>query len=508
MANSIIYYNGNGSQTQYALNFTLGILSRDHVKCQVDGEVDGLGDPVYRTLEWITDGLVNIQGTAPTVGVKNIVFTRTIPVDELIHDYENGALIEESNLDDSNKQSLMAMHEVLDGRFTAALQNDLDMGGNKITNLAPGTEPDDAATYGQIGDAPGYAEDAEASADAALVSQGAAATSATNAFNSAALAADWASKTNGIVAATDYSAKAWAIGGTNVTGTATRGSAKDWAVSATSPDGTSDKSAKSYAADAAAAVGTVKVTAADTTSAVLNSTLIGTANDITFTVTNPGANETLVAATGSNIPKLNAAANSFTGTTLELSNAASPLIRVVDTTNSVTTAIQSADTSGSIGTVSNHQLGLFTNNVTRVAIDNAGRVTMPYQPMFSAYRDAGNLTTSGDIVYNGELFDVGSNFNTATGFFTAPVTGTYEFDVYHQTNGTTSSNAYIRMNKNGGIYRLFECNANTLGSVFGKVKMQLAAGDTVNCVLIIVSSTMLLYTGSQSYNGFEGKLIA
>ena len=204
----------------------------------------------------------------------------------------------------------------------------------------------------------------------------------------------------------------------------------------------------------------------------------------------------------------NAATNTLTGTALTLSNATSPIIQTVDTTASVTTGITSTDTTGYAGTVSNHPFAIMTNNSGRILVDAAGRVTMPSQPMFSAYRDAGNITTSGDIIYNGEKFDVGSNFNTTTGFFTAPVTGTYEFDVYHQTNGTTSSNAYIRMNKNGAVYRLFECNANTLGSVFGTVKMQLTAGDTVNCVLIIVFSTMLLYTGSEAYNGFEGKLIA
>jgi len=68
----------------------------------------------------------------------------------------------------------------------------------------------------------------------------------------AVLASQWATLTTGIVASTDYSAKAWAIGGTGVTGVSTRGSAKDWAISATSPDGSSNLSAKTYATNAAA----------------------------------------------------------------------------------------------------------------------------------------------------------------------------------------------------------------------------------------------------------------
>lgn len=52
---------------------------------------------------------------------------------------------------------------------------------------------------------------------AAATSETNAATSETNASNSATLASQWASLTSGQVAATDYSAKAWAIGGTGTT---------------------------------------------------------------------------------------------------------------------------------------------------------------------------------------------------------------------------------------------------------------------------------------------------
>lgn len=51
----------------------------------------------------------------------------------------------------------------------------------------------------------------------AATSESNAATSESNASTSATLAQDWATKTDGQVAATDYSAKAWAIGGTGTT---------------------------------------------------------------------------------------------------------------------------------------------------------------------------------------------------------------------------------------------------------------------------------------------------
>lgn len=227
MAFSVITYTGDGATTQYALNFELGILSRDHVQCRVGDEVDGLGDPLYRTLTWITDGLVEIQGDVPALD-EPIRFTRTVPKDALIHDYSDGAAIQEENLDESNLQSLMAIHEFLDGRITSFSDN-LDLGGFKIVNVGAGSADTDVATMQQL------------NATIATVSA------------SVTLAQNWANKTDGVVASGEQSAKAYAIGGTGVTDTAGKGAAKEWATKAedSTVDGT-EYSAKHYAAKTAA----------------------------------------------------------------------------------------------------------------------------------------------------------------------------------------------------------------------------------------------------------------
>lgn len=61
------------------------------------------------------------------------------------------------------------------------------------------------------------------------------------------LSEEWASKVTGNVDSTDYSAKAWAIGGTGVTDTATRGAAKEWAIETSSTVDGTEYSAKEYA---------------------------------------------------------------------------------------------------------------------------------------------------------------------------------------------------------------------------------------------------------------------
>ena len=174
MANSIITRLSNGSNMQFSLNFTLGILKRTDVVVRVGNEVDGSNNPVYRDIEWITDGLVNVLGAQAPLNTP-VVFTRTVRKDQLQHDYANGSAIDELNLDESNKQTLMAVHEVLDGRFPEGLAQDLDMNGFKVTNMAPGTDPDDAVTFEQLGttvaDTAANAALAEASADAAAISE-------------------------------------------------------------------------------------------------------------------------------------------------------------------------------------------------------------------------------------------------------------------------------------------------------------------------------------------------
>ena len=72
---------------------------------------------------------------------------------------------------------------------------------------------------------------------------------------------------------------------------------------------------------------------------------------------------------------------------------------------------------------------------TALEIDNAGRVTMPYQPSFLAYdATGGTVSQTGIIPCDTTSYNVGNHYNTSTYKFTAPVAGMYQFGWNHYTN--------------------------------------------------------------------------
>ena len=65
--------------------------------------------------------------------------------------------------------------------------------------------------------------------------------------------------------------------------------------------------------------------------------------------------------------------------------------------------------------------------VKALTITSDSEILQHAQPAFNAYRSSyqTNISSGGTIIWNAESFDPGSNFNTTTGIFTAPVTGKY-----------------------------------------------------------------------------------
>jgi len=92
-------------------------------------------------------------------------------------------------------------------------------------------------------------------------------------------------------------------------------------------------------------------------------------------------------------------------------------------------------------------LRFYTNATQHMSIDSTGAVSKPNQPAFLATREnqISNiaLDTSTTIVFDIEIFDQGSDYNTSTGKFVAPVTGKYQLNFKGYLQQVPSDPEYI-----------------------------------------------------------------
>lgn len=142
MALSRVTIPGDGVTTVFPVSFALGVINENDVTARVGDEVNGIGQPVYRTITFNSPELLQISGPPAGDGVP-VVFERTIVLDELLVDYVDGDIINDDNLNTAQKQALMLIHELKDGRFSTLSRN-LDMGQNRIINLADPVDDQDA----------------------------------------------------------------------------------------------------------------------------------------------------------------------------------------------------------------------------------------------------------------------------------------------------------------------------------------------------------------------------
>lgn len=139
---------GDGVTSVFNVDFVLGYISESHVKAWVTGEVDGLGDIVYRSITFDTVDMLRLSGAPPGVGTQ-VNFQRTVPKDALLVNFSDGDNLNEGNLDLLQLQVMHLMHEALDGRIGPIASN-FDMNGYKIINHGAPVDDDDLATRGYV----------------------------------------------------------------------------------------------------------------------------------------------------------------------------------------------------------------------------------------------------------------------------------------------------------------------------------------------------------------------
>jgi len=165
-----------------------------------------------------------------------------------------------------------------------------------------------------------------------------------------------------------------------------------------------------------------------------------------------------------------------------------------------------------------------TNNTTAQTIDSSGRILTPARPAFRARLDgpSSNATGSqGTLIFNNEDFDIGGNYNTSDGLFTAPVAGIYQF-MFRMLGATDSSGSINSANDTiyADFYKNGTANSNIVpgareihqqagGSHYVSIGMtsliQLSASDNVR---VIVGSEFAYADATDAYDPcFQGFLI-
>jgi hypothetical protein len=182
-----------------------------------------------------------------------------------------------------------------------------------------------------------------------------------------------------------------------------------------------------------------------------------------------------------------------------------------------------------------YMAGIFNNNSSGftsplpVFVDSAtgqlgyGTSTVPSSTCaFSAYLTTTIPNATGDgtnalIIYDTERFDIGSNYNTATGLFTAPVTGHYIFGgdahLENLSAGVTATLGHLAVNATL-TYRFFEIDKGSSGTLTGasfSLIIFLNAGDTFSVYVSATGGTKTAgitgTSGSLCANFFSGALL-
>jgi hypothetical protein len=142
LANTFNTFEGDGLRTVFPVSFSLGYLRRTDIKVYTGAHTKFTENAISFT--WVSDNQIELD--VPVEFGTDLYIRRIVERDKAINDYEEGAILRESNLDASFAQALMILEELADGFFdplsdagfggtgTYTPTEDLDMNGFNILN--------------------------------------------------------------------------------------------------------------------------------------------------------------------------------------------------------------------------------------------------------------------------------------------------------------------------------------------------------------------------------------
>lgn len=109
---------------------------------------------------------------------------------------------------------------------------------------------------------------------------------------------------------------------------------------------------------------------------------------------------------------------------------------------------------------------------------------------FKAYRNAAKSIGASltDVVHDTELYDLGSNFNTTTGVFTAPAAGVYSFMTSLNGDATLTRQALSFVCSTAGNFVVYDATPTSSRQIFGGLEVNLVASETVKIQALNSSS--------------------
>ena len=148
------YTNVTAGRTDFSFGFTGQSGTKKYLKdSDIKVYVNGVSVPFTLT----SDSTLSLT-TGATAGAT-VRVRREMPNEAPHTNFSTGNSFSQSNVNNTNLQELYLQHELMDGFVPAGhyFKQDMNFGGYKAKGLAKGSDPQDAATVGQLNTAVGFA---------------------------------------------------------------------------------------------------------------------------------------------------------------------------------------------------------------------------------------------------------------------------------------------------------------------------------------------------------------